>query len=447
VEREIRYCTTDDGVRIAYSAEGSGPTLLVAPYFLESFERDDEGVAGWSELVGRISAGRRVVRYCQRGSGLSQRDGVPVSLEGQVKDVEAIVAALGLERFDFLGWVLSGTTAIEFAARHPERVRRLVLYSSFASPTDVMPDEALDALAALCRTNWPLAAQTITDMSFRAETTEVGMEQGGVLRQNVTGDLLASFLALRYDLAESASSLRMPAMVVHRVSDSSVPFAAAQRLASLIPNARLAPLKGTINHPGLGDRGAVADAICSFLDEDREERAEEAATSAGEFRTVLFTDLVAHSELMSRLGDEEGRALLREHEEMTRAVLREHGGQEVKAMGDGFMASFPLATKAVECAIALQRAIEERNVDATYSLGVRIGMNAGEPIADGGDLFGATVILAARIAARADGGEILIPEPVRHLLAGKKFLFSDRGEYVPKGFDEAVRLYEVRWRG
>jgi class 3 adenylate cyclase len=71
--------------------------------------------------------------------------------------------------------------------------------------------------------------------------------------------------------------------------------------------------------------------------------------------------------------------------------------------------------------------------------------NAGEPIEEDGDLFGATVILAARIAAQAGAGEILIPEPLRHLLAGKEFLFSDRGDFLPKGFDDAVRLYEVRW--
>ena len=79
-------------------------------------------------------------------------------------------------------------------------------------------------------------------------------------------------------------------------------------------------------------------------------------------------------------------------------------------------------------------------------LSIRIGLNAGEPIEEDGDLFGATVILASRIAAKAGGGEILIPEPVRHLLSGKAFTFSDRGEHAMKGFDDAVHLYEVRWQ-
>ena len=83
---------------------------------------------------------------------------------------------------------------------------------------------------------------------------------------------------------------------------------------------------------------------------------------------------------------------------------------------------------------------------AGEAIRVRIGLNAGEPIAEEGDLFGSTVILASRVAAQAGAGEILIPEPVRHLLAGKDFLFSDRGDVVLKGFEDAVRLYEVRWR-
>ena len=79
-------------------------------------------------------------------------------------------------------------------------------------------------------------------------------------------------------------------------------------------------------------------------------------------------------------------------------------------------------------------------------LSVRVGLNAGEPIEEDGDLFGATVILASRIAAKAEGGEILVADTVRGLCSGKGFLFADRGEFVAKGFEEPVRVYEVRWR-
>jgi adenylate cyclase len=107
------------------------------------------------------------------------------------------------------------------------------------------------------------------------------------------------------------------------------------------------------------------------------------------------------------------------------------------------MASFGSVAKAVECAISLQRAFAEREGEP---LNVRVGLNAGEPIEEEGDLFGATVILTSRIAAKADGGEILVADTVRGLCSGKGFLFADRGEFVAKGFEEPVRIFEVSWR-
>ena len=131
---------------------------------------------------------------------------------------------------------------------------------------------------------------------------------------------------------------------------------------------------------------------------------------------------------------------------MVREALKAHGGSEVKALGDGFMTSFSSATKALECAIAMQRAFAERNESAEEPIKVRIGLNAGEPIAEDEDLFGTTVNEAARITATAKGGEILVSDVVRQLVKGKDFLFSDVGERQLKGLDEPVRLYEVRWR-
>jgi class 3 adenylate cyclase len=115
-------------------------------------------------------------------------------------------------------------------------------------------------------------------------------------------------------------------------------------------------------------------------------------------------------------------------------------------MGDGFMASFGSVTSAIECAIALQRAFAVHTDSMPEPLHVRVGLNAGEPIEEDGDLFGATVILASRIAAKAEGGEVLVADTVRGLCSGKGFLFADRGDFVAKGFEEPVRVYEVRWR-
>jgi class 3 adenylate cyclase len=167
---------------------------------------------------------------------------------------------------------------------------------------------------------------------------------------------------------------------------------------------------------------------------------------AGGLRTILFTDLVGHTEMMRRLGDERGREVLREHERITRELLKEFGGAEVKTMGDGFMASFASVTKAMDCAIALQRAFDQHSASMPEPLHVRVGLNAGEPIEEDGDLFGSTVIMASRVAAKAGAGEILIPEPLRHQLTGKTYVYADRGETMLKGFEDAVRLYEVRWQ-
>ena len=150
--------------------------------------------------------------------------------------------------------------------------------------------------------------------------------------------------------------------------------------------------------------------------------------------------------MMQRLGDERGRDVLREHERITRDVLAEHAGTELKTMGDGFMVSFASVTAAMDCAIALQRSFAEHNASSPEPLQVRVGLNAGEPIEEDGDLFGSTVILAARVAAKASAGEILIPEPVRHLLTGKNYVYGDRGETTLKGFEDSLRLFEVSWR-
>ncbi len=170
------------------------------------------------------------------------------------------------------------------------------------------------------------------------------------------------------------------------------------------------------------------------------------APAAGAFRTILFTDVEGSTALTQRLGDAKARALLREHERVVREALEAHGGSEVKTMGDGFMASFSSAKRALECAIAMQRAFAEHNEAAEERIKVRVGLNAGEPIAEDDDLFGTAVNEAARITATAKGGEILVSNVVRELAKGKDYLFADRGEASLKGFDEPVRLYEVRWQ-
>jgi adenylate cyclase len=202
-------------------------------------------------------------------------------------------------------------------------------------------------------------------------------------------------------------------------------------------------LEGSSPLAATGDIADAALVIDEFLGREAPTPARPEASS---FRTVLFTDLVGHTEMMQRLGDAKGRDVLREHERMVREPIKTHGGSELKTTEDGFMASFSSATKALECSIAMQRAFAAHNESSEEPILVRVGLNAGEPIAEDEDLFGTAVIEAARIAAAAKGGEILVSDVVRQLAKGKQFSFSDRGEVALKGFDEPVRLHEVRWR-
>ncbi len=134
------------------------------------------------------------------------------------------------------------------------------------------------------------------------------------------------------------------------------------------------------------------------------------------------------------------------HNAVVRYALAGHGGSEIKHTGDGIMASFPSASGALECAIAIQRALARSSEDDPDApIHVRIGLNAGEPVREEEDLFGTAVQLARRICDQAEAGQVLASNVVRELVAGKGFLFSDRGESALHGFEDPIRLYEVRW--
>jgi adenylate cyclase len=162
--------------------------------------------------------------------------------------------------------------------------------------------------------------------------------------------------------------------------------------------------------------------------------------------TILFTDIEGSTLLTQRAGDATAQEVVRAHNAIVRDALGRHAGTEIKHTGDGIMASFPLASSALQTAIDIQRQVErygEEHPESAFR--VSIGLNAGEPVVEEQDLYGTAVQLAARICSQAAGGEILVSNVVRELAAGKGFLFSDRGEFVAKGFEEPVRMYEVSW--
>jgi class 3 adenylate cyclase len=197
-----------------------------------------------------------------------------------------------------------------------------------------------------------------------------------------------------------------------------------------------------------GPLRAIEEFLGITRDQDRRTASSHrhAGASAG-LRTILFTDMVESTATTLRLGDAEAQELVRVHNSVVRTALRAHDGVEVKHTGDGIMASFGSATAALECAIVIQRAVASHcDEQPSAPFAVRIGLNPGEPVAEADDLFGAAVQLASRICTNAEPSQILVPEALRHLVAGKGFLFADRGEVPLRGFEDPVRLFEVRWR-
>jgi class 3 adenylate cyclase len=443
---EIRYCKSADGARIAFTTIGTGDALVFVLPNPTSIEIDSELPEARAFYDG-LQPGRMLVRYDMRGTGASERDVENVSAQAQLQDLIAVADELHLQEFDIFGgpWI-GAHVPIQYACLHPERVRHLVLW---APAPNLRPPSGpgADAERTLIRENWRGATRVMADTIAPRGSIEVRKHITRVCRETLTPEAFLLHHASKSDLSGELACVSTPTLVVTTRECHQFPLAESREVAAGIAGARLVVLEGDSAY-FYPYHGQLVPAIRTFLGDAVPEVA--SFVTERDLRTVLFTDLVGHTQMMSRLGDDAGRGVLREHERITREVLAAHGGTEVKTMGDGFMASFGSVTKAVECAVTLQRAMEEWNTteraQQAAPLRVRVGLNAGEPIEEDGDLFGATVILASRIAAKAEGGEILVSDNVRSLSAGKGILFADRGEFVAKGLEEPVRVYEVRWR-
>ena len=448
MEPSIQYAQTKDGLSIAYYTIGKGSEgtpIIEMPLMPWSHIQMQYQLPEWVRYSDGLSENRMVVRYDGRGTGMSDRNITDFSLDSLVLDLEAVVDAVGLEKFALTAMLFTGPVAIAYAARHPEQLSHLLLWCAFASGRDYADLPAVKAFQALRKQDWEIYTQTGAHAFLGWAAADHARWYAEYMQQSTTQEAAAAFYEAN-EQSETTSllaQLRTPTLVMHRRECMFPSVDAARTLASRIPNAHLTILDGASAAPFLEDSEAVVRTIVEFLGEG-EETAE--PTAPGAFRTILFTDIEESTALTQRLGDARARAVLRNHERITREALKEHGGSEVKTMGDGFMASFSSATKALECAIASQRAFAEHNESAEEPIQVRIGLNAGEPIAEEDDLFGTAVITAARICAKAEGGEILTSDTVRQIVAGKDFLFSDRGDVALRGFEDPVRLFEVRWR-
>jgi class 3 adenylate cyclase/pimeloyl-ACP methyl ester carboxylesterase len=447
----IHYTTTSDGASIAFFSLGEGIPVIFTPPIPWShlqLEWEYPGYRAWFESNAR---NKRVIRYDNRGSGLSDRNVKNYAFDDFCLDIDAVADKLGLERFVLGGISVGGPVAIAYAASHPERVEKLVLWCSQARREDVA-NPAGEAMRALRDTDWTLFTETTAHAMVAGwGSSEEARRFAALMREAV--DPSTSFAESTVDwdlnLDDDLSRIECPTLVLQRRESNFPDVSAARHIAALVPNAELVLLEGGALLPWIGDMDAVIRATDRFLgiETPDEKRAPVPAAArsepaqAGGLVTILFTDIEGSTTLTQRIGDSAAQEVLRAHNEIVREALRGQGGRETKHTGDGIMASFPTATGAIQAAIDIQRAVAGQG-----GFRVRIGLNAGEPVIEDSDMFGTAVQLARRVCDAAQPGSILVTDVVRQLAAGKGYLFADTGEAPLRGFDEPVRLFEVRWQ-
>jgi pimeloyl-ACP methyl ester carboxylesterase/DNA-binding winged helix-turn-helix (wHTH) protein len=276
LRQQIQFCTASDGVRIAYSAVGDGPPLVKAANWLNHLEYDWQSPI-WSHLLHALAAEYRLVRYDERGNGLSDRDVGDISFEAFVRDLESVVEASRVERFPLLGISQGCGVSIAYAVRHPERVTHLVLFGGYARGRrkrgSLQEIEQADALLTLMRLGWgqenPAFRQVFTSLFVPGGSPEQ-MRWLNDLQRNTTSPENAAqirWVMNNIDVTDLLPHVRVPTLVLHVRDDAAVPFEEGRHMAAGIPGSRFVELEGR-NHLILeGDpaRQRFLDEMRAFL--------------------------------------------------------------------------------------------------------------------------------------------------------------------------------------
>ena len=461
MEPRIQYAKTADGVNIAFWTLGEGKAIVGSPWMPATNVQSEWHQPDARRWYQRVAQKAMWVRYDGRGSGLSDRDVADFSIDTYLLDLEAVVDRLGRERFALMGGLATGPVAIAYAARHPERVSHLLLWSTYARASVLLSSPQLQSILALVDTDWELFTETVAHATMGWSAGEPARWGAEYIRESVTPEVFKATIsaALEFDVTELLPRVRCPTLVLHRRQVSSLGVDAAKwldeakSLASRIPDAHLALLEGGGIMPHLGDMEAVAIAIDEFLGEGEAS----APTTTEPFHgtavmphgtaVILFADIADSTALTEQIGDTAFREKARELDASLRAVIREHDGTPVegKLLGDGVLAVFASAQQAIEAAL--------RCAGSGDSAGLRLhlGIHAGDVIReedpDGrANVYGGAVNIAARIAAASDPGEVLVSETVRSLArTSAGAAFENRGEHELKGVAEPLRLYRAEW--
>jgi len=283
--QRVGFCTSPDGVRLAYAVHGQGPPIVKAPNWLTHLDHDWRSPV-WRHWLDGLGARNTVIRHDERGCGLSDCEVPDFALDRSVADLETVVDAAGVDRFALLGISQGAAVAIAFAVRHPERVSHLILYGGYARGRSLRGEaqrEESELLQALIRVGWGSS-----HAAFRRAFTMLFVPGGSpeqlewfdeIARVSATADVASRLRAARdrLDVMSLAPEVRAPTLVMHARDDALVPFDEGRLMATLIPGAHFASLESR-NHVLLEQEPAwqvFLDEVHDFLGEPDAPRARE----------------------------------------------------------------------------------------------------------------------------------------------------------------------------
>jgi len=431
----------NEGVHIAYQVVGEGERdLVLVQGYLSHLDMDWEHPP-MARFFRALASFNRLILFDKRGTGLSDRGVGIATLETRMDDVRAVMDAARSERAVLMGVSEGAPMCLLFAATYPERTHALVLHGGMTRSTEA-PDYpwAPPAAAAV-----EAAVELIEPYFFAGEDIELWVPSvgddpqarewlGRFRRAAVSPDTLAGLFAmfLDIDVRHVLPTLRVPTLVLHRHGDRIVNWRAGQWMAAQIPGARFVDLSGQDHFPWFGDSDAVVEEIREFLTGVRV-----AAEPDRVLATVMFTDVVSSTERAAALGDRRWRDLLDAHDAAVRRQLVAFRGREIKATGDGFLATFDGPARAIRCACAIRDAASGMHLD------VRVGLHTGEIEIRGDDIGGMAVHIGQRVSTLAQPNEIMVSSTVRDLVAGSGIEFEDRGDHKLKGVPGPWRVFAV----
>jgi len=252
MNQEIRFCLAPDNVRIAYATAGDGPPLVKAANYLTHLEHDWKGPV-WDHWLNALARHHTLIRYDERGTGLSDRNVTEFSIDAWVRDLEAVVEASGLKQFPLLGISQGASVSVVYAVKHPDKVTHLILYGGYArgrfkrNQTSQQLDEA-ETMIDVIRVGWgqenPAFRQLFTTQLMPDGTQEQMKWLNELARISAAPETAATMERAFYhiDVTDLAVQVTAPTLVLHARDDSAIPFEEGRHLATLIPDARFVPL-------------------------------------------------------------------------------------------------------------------------------------------------------------------------------------------------------------